>query len=894
MFIGIGIGVTAQLHGGIPTVPATVTDLRATAASDTEVLLEFTPAGGASSYQYRVDGGSWVTTSDNSGTQLVTGLTAATEYDFEVRGVNVIGNGAASNVATVTTNASAVDTTAPVLSLPTAFQTGPTAATVGATTDEGNGTLYYVVTTSATAPTKAQVKAGQDNAGSAAAASGSQAISGTGAKTFSATGLSASTAYYTHLMHEDAAANQSTVISSAQFTTAAAPDVTAPTLSSPTDIQTGTTTATLTVSTNEANGTLYWFASTSATPPSGANLKAGTGAVQFGTQAITTTGVKTVNVTGLTAGTAYYSYFLHRDAAGNDSTISSADGFTTTALGAGVLDTSITAPVLTLAVGATTYPPQFDAALDTTVAVGDTIELQWDDDIRFGSVTSTATNVIDPAEASAFAATFTGLSSISSGTNYFRARVVQATTNNYSNWSAIIMHGAVADVTPSAFSFTDITAATLSTQYVSNEITLAGFNQPVAISVTGGEYAVDAGSGYGAYTSSAGTAYPGDKVKVRHTSSGTELTATNTVLTVGGVSDTYTTTTLDVDEQPDAFAFTDQTGATTSTDYTSNTITIAGLGSGVSVPVTITGGTYSKNAGGFTSSAGTAVNGDTFAVKGTASASAATSVNVVLTVGETSDTYTITTTSTYETEADALFARFGTDPGSTRKGQMNTLIAAMKTAGVWAKLDAFYVLAAHAEADARLNWKSSNFNLTASASAPTFTTDRGTAGSSTPRYFDTGFNPTTASSPNFVQNSGCIGAVSATDTQSDALFDVCNDSFNILLIANGSTGDTPRVRINATSSFSPGAFGSGIGHFTASRTSSSLTTVYANGSSIGTNSVASAAPLNETIKIHGRTGNYSTRQLRMVWIGSGLSGAEEAAFQTAREAYLDAIGAGVV
>lgn len=113
------------------------------------------------------------------------------------------------------------DTTAPTLTSPTGTSTGSTIATVGATTDEGNGTLYAVVTTSATAPTKAQVKAGQNAAGSAANWSGSVAVSSAGAKTLNATGLTDSTTYYAHLMHEDAATNQANVVSSTSFTTSA-------------------------------------------------------------------------------------------------------------------------------------------------------------------------------------------------------------------------------------------------------------------------------------------------------------------------------------------------------------------------------------------------------------------------------------------------------------------------------------------------------------------------------------------------------------------------------------------------------------------------------------------------------------------------------------------------
>lgn len=113
------------------------------------------------------------------------------------------------------------DSTAPVLSSPTGTQTGSTTANVGATTDENNGTLYAVVTTSATQPSVAQIKAGQDHTAAAAAWAGSQAVSTTGAKTLGAAGLTASTSYYAHLVHTDAAANDSNRVSSGQFTTAA-------------------------------------------------------------------------------------------------------------------------------------------------------------------------------------------------------------------------------------------------------------------------------------------------------------------------------------------------------------------------------------------------------------------------------------------------------------------------------------------------------------------------------------------------------------------------------------------------------------------------------------------------------------------------------------------------
>jgi hypothetical protein len=116
----------------------------------------------------------------------------------------------------------AEDTTAPTLTSPTGTQTGATTATLSFTTDEANGTMYAVVTTSATPPSVAQVKAGQNNGGTAAVYAANQAISSTGAKTFSATGLTAATTYYAYAVHTDAAANDSSVSATACFTTSAA------------------------------------------------------------------------------------------------------------------------------------------------------------------------------------------------------------------------------------------------------------------------------------------------------------------------------------------------------------------------------------------------------------------------------------------------------------------------------------------------------------------------------------------------------------------------------------------------------------------------------------------------------------------------------------------------
>ncbi|MEW8042032.1 MAG: cadherin repeat domain-containing protein [Candidatus Thiodiazotropha endolucinida] len=101
-----------------------------------------------------------------------------------------------------------------------------------------------------------------------------------------------------------------------------------PVLTNPALTSTGQSTMQGTVDTNVDTGTGYAYCSESATPPSAADLKAGTGASWSGSQAITSTGTKTFNATGLPAGIVHYMHYLH-DNSGSESDISTSAGVAT-------------------------------------------------------------------------------------------------------------------------------------------------------------------------------------------------------------------------------------------------------------------------------------------------------------------------------------------------------------------------------------------------------------------------------------------------------------------------------------------------------------------------------------------------------------------------------------
>jgi hypothetical protein len=105
----------------------------------------------------------------------------------------------------------------------------------------------------------------------------------------------------------------------------AAPDTRAPILANPTATASGANSATGSVGTDEAGGTLYWIASSNAAPLP-ATVKLGS------SQPVTATGAQNVVFTGLSPNTTYYPSFLQTDTAGNETTVATGPAFTTPAL----------------------------------------------------------------------------------------------------------------------------------------------------------------------------------------------------------------------------------------------------------------------------------------------------------------------------------------------------------------------------------------------------------------------------------------------------------------------------------------------------------------------------------------------------------------------------------
>jgi len=94
---------------------------------------------------------------------------------------------------------------------------------------------------------------------------------------------------------------------------------------------------------------------------------------------------------------------------------------------------------------------------------------------------------------------------------------------------------------PAAFSFIDQSNVFPHTLITSNSIKVSDINSNATISISNGEYEIN---GNGNWLSSNNTVAVNDTVKVRHTSSVSYSTITNTVLTIGAESDTFSSSTL--------------------------------------------------------------------------------------------------------------------------------------------------------------------------------------------------------------------------------------------------------------------------------------------------------------------------------------------------------------
>lgn len=204
------------------------------------------------------------------------------------------------------------------------------------------------------------------------------------------------------------------------------------------------------------------------------------------------------------------------------------------------------------------------------------------------------------------------------------------------------------DVTPSAFTLAAVTEAELNTMIESGSVTISGITGSVPVSIESAfsaEYNINGGG----WTAAAGTIESGDTIAVRFVSANAYENLRSVDLTVGSTTEAFSVTTRAQDTAPDAFTFASGLVAPSTTDVTSESVTLAGYEG--SVAISLSGDASAEyrigtDSGGvswdaWTTDAGTVSVGQLVQVRLDASASEGGSVSATLQVGTESATYQV-------------------------------------------------------------------------------------------------------------------------------------------------------------------------------------------------------------------------------------------------------------
>lgn len=173
---------------------------------------------------------------------------------------------------------------------------------------------------------------------------------------------------------------------------------------------------------------------------------------------------------------------------------------------------------------------------------------------------------------------------------------------------------------------------------------------------------------------------------------------------------------------------------------------------------------------------------------------------------------------------------------------------------------------------------------------PTFTADKGYQAAASSDLIDTGFNPSSATTPNFVQNSAHMGGwnnTNNTDTSTIMGNSVSTTNFYYKFSDNNLYS-----RINDASASSGYAISNPIGFLIGVRTGASAIGAYQNGSSLGTGSQASTTVTNANITLLRANGASSST----VWqsgafsFGASLNSTQATSYFNRMCTYMKAVG----
>ena len=257
---------------------------------------------------------------------------------------------------------------------------------------------------------------------------------------------------------------------------------------------------------------------------------------------------------------------------------------------------------------------------------------------------------------------------------------------------------------------------------------------------------------------------------------------------------------------------------------------------------------------------------------------------------------------------DKVIAEGITLPDGIQQIAGDLLIRELKVAGVWDKLDVFYVFATNNSALATLNWINPSAHRATLHSSPTFVAKKGFEGDGSSSYLSLNYNPST-NATNYTQNSASIGLYTNGDNNVGDTADYGDDAFDFPIALDANTRirfphkTTGGNRVNSSGAPSPQLFPSGsAGLIGLQRTSSTnLDALDASGNLNSNGSSARAAGVStsgsianatfEIFRYNPGTPQFGQSQAAMAWVGASFTAAEWSAYVTAANKYYTTVTA---
>jgi hypothetical protein len=228
-------------------------------------------------------------------------------------------------------------------------------------------------------------------------------------------------------------------------------------------------------------------------------------------------------------------------------------------------------------------------------------------------------------------------------------------------------------------------------------------------------------------------------------------------------------------------------------------------------------------------------------------------------------------------ETQAWLSNLQTRPSNYYLSKLNTLIYNLKVAGIYPQLDRMWIFATENRDNAQVSIVNPSAKLTEAPNGGTLTWTRlqGYTSDGTHSFLNTNFSASTQG-VNFTMNNAAIGIYSRTNSAVANISELGGEDAagnGVSLDAKNGSGFIG-VRLNASANTFSNSITTSLGLISMARTVSATTNAYQNGSLVTAIAAPSTAIVSPAIyvlagNISGVVGGWSTRQISMVYMGSG-------------------------